>query len=174
MVGADLFEVAYYGATSQKIFFDQIMNGEMEAGIPYIFLPKEGVSQLGVYYTDAAGSTAGNRNGLYGSYTTEVLTRNDGNYVLYNNQYLYVGDESTNVKVGANRAYIKLAEITPIEPALAPGRRRVSMGVIGAPQVTTGVGELNADETPIKVMIDGQLYIIRGEKMYDATGRLVK
>ncbi len=174
MVGADLFEVAYYGATSQKIFFDQIMNGEMEAGIPYIFLPKEGVSQLGVYYTDAAGSTAGNRNGLYGSYTTEVLARNDGNYVLYNNQYLYVGDESTNVKVGANRAYIKLAEITPIEPALAPGRRRVSMGVIGAPQVTTGVGELNADETPIKVMIDGQLYIIRGEKMYDATGRLVK
>ena len=87
---------------------------------------------------------------------------------------MYVGDESTNVKVGANRAYIKLAEITPIEPALAPGRRRVSMGVIGAPQVTTGVGELNADETPIKVMIDGQLYIIRGEKMYDATGRLVK
>ncbi|MBQ3998999.1 MAG: InlB B-repeat-containing protein, partial [Paludibacteraceae bacterium] len=174
MVGADLFEVAYYGATSQKIFFDQIMNGEMEAGIPYIFLPKEGVSQLGVYYTDAADATAGNRNGLYGSYTTEVLTRNDGNYVLYNNQYLYVGDESTNVKVGANRAYIKLAEITPIEPALAPGRRRVSMGVIGAPQVTTGVGELNADETPIKVMIDGQLYIIRGEKMYDATGRLVK
>ena len=58
--------------------------------------------------------------------------------------------------------------------APAPGRRRVSMDVVGAPQVTTGVGELNADETPVKVMINGQMYILRGEKMYDATGRLVK
>ena len=38
----------------------------------------------------------------------------------------------------------------------------------------TGIDELNASETPMKVMINGQLFIIRGEKMYDATGRLVK
>ena len=148
----------------------------MEAGIPYIFLPLEGASKLGVYYADntVADAAVGNNNGLYGSYSEQVLTKNAGNYILYNNQYLYVGDGSNNVKVGANRAYIRVDDITHVEPSLAPGRRRVSMDVVGAPQVTTGVGELNADETPVKVMIDGQLYIIRGEKMYGATGRLVK
>jgi hypothetical protein len=30
------------------------------------------------------------------------------------------------------------------------------------------------DELIKKVLINGQLFILRGEKMYDATGRLVK
>ena len=41
-------------------------------------------------------------------------------------------------------------------------------------QTATGMDELNADEAPVKVLINGELFIIRGEKMYDATGRLVK
>jgi hypothetical protein len=40
--------------------------------------------------------------------------------------------------------------------------------------VATGVDAINASEKPMKLMIDGQLFILRGEKMYDATGRLVK
>lgn len=175
MVGASIFEIAYYDAPSEKIFFDEIVNGVMEAGVPYIFLPREGATQLGVYYTDAADAAAGNKNGLYGSYTEQVLAQNAGNYILYNNQYQFVGSGSTNVKVGANRAYIKLTQV-PDYPTSAPlpGRRRVSMGVIGAPQIATGMDELNVGETPVKVMINGELFILRGEKMYDATGRLVK
>jgi hypothetical protein len=47
------------------------------------------------------------------------------------------------------------------------------LGVQGE-QVATGIDELNASEAPVKVMIDGQLFIIRGEKMYNANGQLVK
>ena len=173
MVGAELFEIAYYGQTSEKIFFDNIPSGEMEAGIPYIFLPKAGVSQLGVFYTDAANALVGSRNGLIGSYTQETITPDDGNYILLNNQYCIVVSTEGDVYVGANRAYIHLADITPVEPALAPGRRRISMGVQGQ-NAATGMDELNASETPVKMLIDGQLFILRGEKMYNANGQLVK
>jgi hypothetical protein len=52
-------------------------------------------------------------------------------------------------------------------------RRRVVMTVHGE-QTATGCENINASETPVKMIIDGQLYILRGEKMYDATGKLVK
>jgi hypothetical protein len=42
------------------------------------------------------------------------------------------------------------------------------------PQVATGIDALNASDAPVKVLINGQLFIIRGEKMYDAKGQLVK
>jgi hypothetical protein len=47
------------------------------------------------------------------------------------------------------------------------------MGVQGE-QVVTGVENLNASEQPVKLLINGQIFILRGEKMFDATGRLVK
>ena len=176
MDGAELFEIAYYGETSKKIFFDNIPSGEMEAGIPYIFLPNAGIEKLGVYYSDntAAGALSpGSRNGLIGSYTQEQITANDGNYILLNNQYCEVVTTAEPVYVGANRAYIKLSAITSTEPALAPGRRRISMGV-QSQNAATGMDELNASETPVKMLIDGQLFILRGEKMYNANGQLVK
>ena len=175
MVGASIYEVAYFGDTSKKIFFDEVLNGVMVAGVPYVFLPKEGVSKLAVTYTDAANEEAKAVNGLVGSYTEKVLDNNGSCYVLYNNQYLQVVDNGATVKVGANRAYIILDDIGRTEPALAPGRRRISMGV-QSEQVATGLendGLMN-DELMKKVLINGQLFILRGEKMYDATGRLVK
>ena len=173
MVGAELFEIAYYGATSEKIFFDNIPSGEMEAGIPYIFLPKAGATQLGVFYTDEANASAGSKNGLIGSYAQVPITPDDDNYILLNNQYCEVVSTEGAVYVGANRAYIKLSAITPTEPALAPGRRRISMGV-QSQNAATGMDELNASDTPVKMLIDGQLFILRGEKMYNANGQLVK
>ncbi len=74
------------------------------------------------------------------------------------------------------RAYIQLDQIDPSEPTLAPGRRRISMSVNDT-QTTTGVenGELiNGENGVQKVLIDGELFILRGEKMYDAKGQLVK
>ena len=171
MVGAMLYEVAYFGETSQKIFFDNIPSGEMEAGIPYVFLPNDGVSQLAVYYTDDANASATNRNGLYGSYSKTELPSDGSCYILLNNQYCQV--LSAENYVGANKAYFKLGDITPTEPALAPGRHRIALGGQGS-EVATGMENINADEAPMKVMINGELFILLGDKMYDATGRLVK
>jgi hypothetical protein len=50
----------------------------------------------------------------------------------------------------------------------------MSLGVNGAPAVTTGVENAQMDNAPVKMIINGQLFILRGEKMFDATGRLVK
>jgi hypothetical protein len=55
----------------------------------------------------------------------------------------------------------------------APGRRRISMSYNGS-QVATGIENAEANEAPRKVLINGELFILRGEKMYDAKGQLVK
>ena len=159
MVGATLYEVAYYGETSKKIFFDEILNGTMEAGVPYIFLPNEGAEQLGVFYTDNANATpaADGVNGLIGYIGASEdpsdaapVPHNEGNYILNNNQYREVVYENS-AYVLSHRAYIKLAAINPTEPALAPGRRRISMNVQQA-EVATGMDNLYNGEQPMKVM----------------------
>lgn len=176
MVGATLYEVAYYGQTSKKIFFDEILNGTMEAGVPYIFLPKEGASQLAVYYTDEANESAKNANGLHGFIGANADAEMNvpvGAYILNANQYREVVTLGT-AKIKSNRSYIVLEDINPSEPALAPGRRRISMSVYSE-QVATGIENTGFEsEAPRKVLINGELYIIRGEKMYDAKGQLVK
>ena len=171
MYGAALYEVAYLDAPAKKIYFDEVLNGAMVAGTPYIFLPNAGIDLLAVAYTDEANAPAGSMNGLVGSYTQQLLEKDAGNYILLNNQYLEVN--SDEVYVGANRAYIKMAELPTTAKAPVPGRRRVAMGVAGR-EVPTALDNLNASEQPMKVMIDGQLFILRGEQMFDATGRLVK
>lgn len=168
MVGASIFEIAYKDAS--KIYFDEILSNEMVAGIPYIFLPNEGADKLAVFYTDEANESAGSKNGLVGSYTQELLAVNGNNYILLNNQYCEVIGEAY---VGANRAYFQISGIPTSAPAHAPGARRVSMGMAGQ-NTATGVDQVQGDEVPTKMIINGQLFILRGEKMYDAQGKLVK
>ena len=177
MVGAELFEIAYYGQTSHKIFLDNIPSGEMEAGVPYIFLPKESTTQLAVFYTDEVNASAGSHNGLIGFIGDAAdeyfyIPAGAGNYILQNNLYREVL-AGAQARILSNRAYIKLSEINPTEPALAPGRRRVAMGV-QSEQVATGCENLNVSDKPVKMIINGQLFILCGEKMYDAKGQLVK
>jgi hypothetical protein len=170
MVGASIFEIAYKDASKSKIYFDEIVSGKMEAGIPYIFLPNEGVTTLKVFYTEMAVVAAGSKNGLVGSYTQERLAEDGNNYILLNNQYCKVIGEAY---VGANRAYFQLGSIRPSAFAPAPGVRRVSMGMAGQ-NTATGVDQVEGNNVPTKMIINGQLFILRGEKMYDAQGKLVK
>ena len=75
--------------------------------------------------------------------------------------------------MGENRAYFQLGSIPDSAPAPAHGVRRVSMGMAGQ-NTATGMESVDASVQPVKMIIDGQLYILRGEKMYDAQGKLVK
>ena len=175
MDGAAIYEVAYIDNSLNKIFFDEVMDGAMSAGMPYIFLPNAGIEKLGVYYSDNTAedeeAPAGNYHGLYGSYDKVELSTGGDNYILLNNQYCQV--INANVSVGAYRAYIQLSQVPTTGSAPAPGRRRISMGV-QSQNAATGMDELNASETPVKMLINGQLFILRGEKMYNANGQLVK
>ena len=132
-----------------------------------------------MYYSDntAEDVVAGNRNGLIGFYdlndpeARHYITQDAGYYILYNNQYWLVKGREAYVE--NYRAYIQLDQIRPSEPTLAPGRRRISMSVNDT-QTTTGFENAEANEAPRKVLINGELFILRGEKMYDAKGQLVK
>jgi len=143
-------------------------NAPFEAGKPYIIYAESDKLEA-VEGADAAD--AGSNNGLYGTLsdmTNSELISAGATYMLYQNALHPIGGGHLN----ANRAYIILDNITGGAPSgQAPGRVR---SVPMHQDTATGMDELNASETPVKMMIDGQLFIIRGEKMYDATGRLVK
>lgn len=177
MVGAAIFEMAhktYKNDQPYKVFFDEVINGVMEAGMPYIFMPKEGVTSIAVTYTDNANASAGNYNGLYGTLTKIEGADLYGKYIFSNNS-IFMSENPQNW-LNANRAYIVLDEVPSNESAPAPGRRRVAMGFNGeqAQEVATGLDETTNDQMINKLLINGQIFILRGEKMYDVTGKLVK
>ena len=172
IVGATLYEIADYA--NNMIYVDEVQDGVMEAGKPYIFQATS--DKLNVYYTSATvEGTAGSANGLHGFYnlTNEDAQFNipvdEGNYILYQNQYWLVSGRAAYIN--NFRAYIKIGEINYTAPS--PSRRRVAMAVNGE-QTATGMDAINATDAPVKMVINGQLFILRGEKMYDTTGRLVK
>lgn len=176
MEGATPFEISYMDYDTDnnpyKIYLDEVE--EMVAGRPYIFLSEDENPDVKVYYTDTENASAGNYRGLYGTFS-DIDQLEQGYYIIYNNMYYHVNTD--NVKILANRAYIKLSEIPGNEPAQDPDptkvRRRISMSAYGT-QTATGINALNASDAPVKVLINGQLFIIRGEKMFDAKGQLVK
>lgn len=183
MTGALLFQIAYMdykedGVTPYKVYYDQVENGIMQAGMPYIFLAEQ--STIGVYYT---GTTAVAQedlltyHGLHGTLVDMVDMSGTGIYMLYNNKVLH----STNPAsyLNANRAYIQISEIpgynNPGYMAPAPKIRRISTSFSGT-NVATGLDQISQEPRANnqKLLINGQLFILRGEKKYDATGRLVK
>lgn len=169
--GGSIWRVVSKADGSSDIILEEV-TGNLDAGRPYIFLAS--AADLEVAYTgDAVGApiTEGN-NGLVGSFEKVELAQSPNTFIIYNNALYFVN--SAKVYVGAYRAYLNMLDVPDYNPANhAPGRRRVTMAVHG-PQTATGIEDLNASEKPMKMMINGQIFILRGEKMYDTTGRLVK
>ena len=101
----------------------------------------------------------------------ELDAAGDNIYLVIGNQLRCV-DGQTGNKLPANRAYVDIDEIIGGAPAGIPANRVRSMPM--QPQVATGMENVDASAQPVKTIINGQLYILRGEKMYDAQGKLVK
>lgn len=142
-----------------------------DAGKPYIF--KATAATLEVVYGDENAATPVDNGALRGTfdYMSGADLEAQGNVYLLISNTLVPLDPSN--WLNANRAYVDYDALTAVsEPSHAPGRRVVAMPM--HKDVTTGMDELNASETPVKVLINGQLFILRGEKMYNANGQLVK
>ncbi len=170
-----IWRVLSKAANGNDVILEEV-TGTLDAGRPYIF--RAAASTLEVAYTgDAALApvTEGN-NGLVGSFTQTQIAQAATNYIIYNNELYFVN--SDNVYVGAHRAYLDMNGVPAYdnnEPQQgnAP-RRRVVMTVHGE-QTATGMENVQGDNVQCtKILINGQLFILRGEKLFDATGRLVK
>lgn len=191
MEGASFYQLNYMELNADgspyKFFFDEIGEGaNLEAGKPYLFITEEDVTTIkGVKYGDAAADGLHVYNGFVGylgsgnydlSSDNNVYTAGANNYYgLQNNVFTLI--YGTNSYMIDERAFVQITPsskpATTEQPAPAYSRRRLVVGA-GAPQVATGIDALNASDAPAKVLINGQLFIIRGEKMFDAKGQLVK
>ena len=175
--GATFYKLVGKEPTYGKLEFEEVT--ELEAGKPYIFESTTG--SIALYYGETVQATPLKVNGMVGSYENIEVTITEDNMksVMYisNNKLWDCSDYETftnqKLQVVANRAYIYDYNAIGAAPAHAPGRRYITVGKDGQ-NATTGFGEVQGDEVYTKVLINGQLYILRGEKMYDATGRLVK
>ena len=155
-----------------KLAFDEITSGELEAGAPYVFMA-HGNKMILFYGETKVDDPVDKGNGMYGTFSAITLTELDDVY-YFAQRALWSCVDLTSLSVPANRAYVMLSEVDEVpSPTPAPGRRRILMGVNGETQAQ-GFENIENGDAPMKVMIDGTLYIIRGEKVFDATGRLVK
>ena len=171
-VGADMYEMDGVDANHKFVFYEVSV---LEPGKPYLFEAQANV--LKFYATTAtAADAAGTSNGMIGTFVSIDLDYTDARaakwYYFSGTKFYAVSKRTTDLNVPANRAYVDLNES---HPAGAPkqGVRRLTFNVDGM-NAATGMDELNASETPVKMLIDGQLFILRGEKMYNANGQLVK
>ncbi|MBQ4394633.1 MAG: InlB B-repeat-containing protein [Paludibacteraceae bacterium] len=171
--GGDLYELV--GKNSDgKIVFATVPNNRMTPGVPYLFQATS--NAMNFFYTDETPATepANEGHAMKGSFTNYTLTEGLANVYYFNGHALWSCASLTELPVVQYRAYVQMNEVHDINTSNpAPGRRYIIMDVHGQ-NATTDVDLLNAAEAPVKMIIDGKMYILRGEKMYDATGRLVK
>jgi hypothetical protein len=113
---------------------------------------------------------------MKGTFVDLMLTGSDLTniyYFAYKALWSCVDRTEEGLSVPANRAYVNMAEVTAITGAAPVGVRRITLGVNGQ-NTATSVDQVEGDNVPTKMIINGQLFILRGEKMYDAQGKLVK
>ena len=169
--GATFWNLQYKNAGNSEVYL--VEETAPEAGKPYVFQATD--TKLEVIYGDETAANPVGNGALRGTFTD---INEEAFAVLTGNIYLLIDNairpRTTGNYLNANRAYIDYDALTPVSsaPQGAPGRRVKSMPMQS--QVATGMDELNVSETPVKMMIDGQLFILRGEKMYNANGQLVK
>ena len=166
VLGATLYEVAGK-EDNGRVVFDEVL--APEAGMPYIFLSHNAEV---LFYCGTETATAGKHNSLQGTFDeiakaeTNELT---GNYMVVNNIIKKCG---ARCGLGANRAYFIATELESIgtAPAQMPGRRRVTMGVTGE-NGTTDLDNITTTDTPVKVIENGKLIIIRDGVKYNVQGQ---
>ena len=154
----------------------------VEAGVPYLYQPSENVANPtfeGVTVREALNPTRPADG--YAQYHGIYAPMEDGNalhaitnaYVLGPDQYLYaVSDLPDTQTMKALRAYFVLNF-----PSAAPGAPKRLAKVVfneNETETTTDIENLQTDNTCIKVIVNGQLQIIRDGKTYNAFGQLIK
>ncbi len=161
--GATFFEIAYRDANG--VYLDEVKT--LVAGVPYIFQATS--TEIAVIYEGEAAA-AGSANGLYGTFTeisdVAAVHADKDEYILTNGVIRLC---EVNCTVPANRAYIVLEEVSTEQKPVQEGRRRISMTVQGENEAT-GLDNITTTDAPVKVLVNGQLIIIREGVKYNVQG----
>ena len=173
--GANLYELAgldQYG----YLAFDQILSGELEAGKPYLF-EVTNPSNISFYKpvgADHSDTEIANK-GMIGTFTGTTLNQGAEDYYYFSGRHIWkVNDFTVGVPIPAHRCYVDMDVLkTAVAAAPMPGRVRMTIGVNGK-NTPTAIDNAEASDKPAKMLINGQLFILRGDKTYDVTGKLVK
>lgn len=165
--GATLYEVA--GKENSKIYLDEVLASETEAGKPYIYLA-EADAQVFYYGTDET-TLAGNHKSLHGTFVKLEDEDLDGMYMLQSNKVIRCA--ATGCWIDPYRAYFNGTELNDLgKPgAQMPGRRRVSLGA-NEENATTGTEDLTKPQVQVtKIIENGQVVIIRDGVKYNVQGQ---
>lgn len=167
-LGASFYEIAYRedrNGEPYKVNFDEVKT--LEAGVPYIFLAED--EQITVVYGDETAIAASSKNGLVGTFAAiqdgaagAAGNMLEGNYLVNNNQ---IRRCLGNCSLPANRAYIRMDEVTTNAVALLPGRRRVTLQN-AATGTATGWEGISEDST-LAPQQEG-IYDVLGRKLENA------
>lgn len=170
MLGASFYEIAYRedkDGTPYKVCFDEVTM--LEAGVPYIFLAED--EQITVVYGDETTTAAGSKNGLVGTFDDisdgaagTAGNQLEGNYLVNNNMIRLCGG---NCNLPANRAYIRMSEVSTNVVAPAPGRRRITLQNADT-QVASSLDGISED-TPVAPQQQG-IYDVLGRKLEQTVG----
>ena len=184
--GAEFFLLSYLeekDGLPYNVVFDQIEGPNLQAGKPYFFIANAEEIRGNKTGEPLDAADPAGVNGFYGyiGASSMALTvwhdaydeDEDNTFVIHDNKVVRINQ--TGTMLPSERCYININKEVPSRTAVAKtyGRRRITVGVSGT-NAAQGFENLDASEKPLKVMIEGTLYILRGEKVYDATGRLVK
>ena len=184
--GATFYQIAYLeekDGMPYNMYFDEV-EGNLEAAQPYFFIAS--ATEIKGVKSGEEKNEGSKKNGFCGyigetswalPYQASFDVESEVNtFVIWKNSVFRI-NAATNIK--SERCYININLSEPSRmPAPAPvGARRITMGVSGVngQNTATGVDQVQGDEVQsTKVLINGQMYIYRNGKMYDAQGKLVK
>ena len=170
--GATIWDLKKRNSEQTEVYLEEA-SLPFAAGTPFII--QATADKLEVVYEGAETGTPVESGALRGTLTgldTDAFAALVGEiYILKDNA---IRPRTAGNWLSANRAYIVYTDLIEVTeaPQGAPGKRVRAIPM--QPKVATGMDALNASDKPVKMIINGQLFILRGEKLYDATGRLVK
>jgi len=157
--GAEMFTVAGKDAATPTGIYVQEYANNLVAGQPYVFKATD--SKLKVYYFPATGAAAGSANGLVGSLTEQTIAA--GMYIIDDNQ---LKNTDGTCKVRENGAYFDFSKMSIYTPQ--PGAPVRFMSIRG---ISTDLEAAKAaDMKEGKMIINGQLIIVKDGKMFNAQG----
>ena len=163
--GATFYQVAGKGTENgtAAVYLESV--NTVEAGKPYIY-ERTGNQVVKIEFSGAKATNGGAVNGLVGTDATTTVVA-PGHYLLYNNAFCKSDGSS---KVRGYRAYLVMENITGGKPTQMPGRRYIGMAVEGE-NAETGFENIVAPEGETKkVIINGQLVIIRNGEKFNVMG----